>query len=329
MLVNVNYSDYMESSLNLLKKTLNDHNIKYVINKKTITSSIDIVIVLGGDKGVMNYFHRIINSNIPVLGINDSEINGFLSQIDLKEFPLYVDKLKQHDYKIEEIPRINIKIDGKLVIPILNDLSIFPSKSAVLMEHTLKINNEEVWHDSSDGIIISTPIGSSAYSMSAGGPIIFHESPVFGIISVNSINITRRPLIVSNSSSIIIDDISSRLYCEVILDGLYRLRVNKTIECTKFSPTAKIIRIKENSTTIDIMKKKVHLAKDLLNMPPSLKLLLKTLEYEGAMTNKELILKTLLPSRTVRLALQQLLSKGYIKRKISLRDSRQRIYEIS
>ena len=47
------------------------------------------------------------------------------------------------------------------------------SKSATLMEHVLRVNGEEVWHDNSDGVIISTPIGSSAYSMSAGGPVIF------------------------------------------------------------------------------------------------------------------------------------------------------------
>ena len=65
--------------------------------------------------------------------------------------------------------------------PVLNDVAVFTSKSATLMEHVLRINGEEVWHDSSDGVIISTPIGSSAYSMSAGGPIIFQAANVFGI----------------------------------------------------------------------------------------------------------------------------------------------------
>ena len=64
-------------------------------------------------------------------------------------------------------------------------------------------------------------------------------------------------------------------------------------------------------------------------MPPSSKLLLKILEYEGELTQKDLAAKTLLPGRTVRLALSHLLEKGYVKRKVSLRDARQRIYEIS
>ncbi len=68
----------------------------------------------------------------------------------------------------------------------------------------------------------------------------------------------------------------------------------------------------------------MKLAEDLLNMPPSSKLLLKTLEYEGILTQRELAAKTLLPDRTVRLALRHLLDKGYVKKKISIRDARQK-----
>jgi NAD+ kinase len=197
------------------------------------------------------------------------------------------------------------------------------------MEHTLRVNGEEVWHDNSDGIIVSTPIGSSAYSMSAGGPVLFQDSGVFEIISVNSLDVTRRPIIVSNNSTIEIEDIYARLHCEVVLDGLERYKVNKIVECTQYLPPAKIIRLKKDSTAISALAKKVHLAEELLSMPPSSKLLLKTLEYEGSMTQKDLANKTLLPARTVRLALSHLLKKGYVKKKVSIRDARQKIYEIS
>ena len=89
------------------------------------------------------------------------------------------------DFETEQVTRLGVKIDGKNVYPVLNDVAVFSSRSAMLMEHTLRVNGDEVWHDSSDGVIISTPIGSSAYSMSAGGPVIFQDSDVFGIISVN------------------------------------------------------------------------------------------------------------------------------------------------
>ncbi|MFB5618846.1 MAG: NAD(+)/NADH kinase [Candidatus Nitrosomaritimum aestuariumsis] len=330
MQIGIYGSGTTSSSAKIVKKILSDSDIQsFTITPKSKTKQCDCVIVLGGDKGIRNYFHRTFDSSSPVLGINEGESGGFLAQIDLKEFPSYVNRLQKQNYSVEEVPRLGVKIDGKNVFPVLNDVAVFPSKSAMLMEHTLSVNGEEVWHDSSDGIIVATPIGSSAYSMSAGGPVIFQDSTVFEIISVNSLNINRRPIIVSNSSSIEIDDISARLHCEAVLDGLDRYKVNKNVECTQFFPSAKIIRLKKDSTAISALAKKAHLAEELLSMPPSSKLLLKTLEYEGALTQKDLANKTLLPDRTVRLALSHLLEKGYVKKKVSVRDARQKIYEIS
>ena len=329
MQIGIFSSSITESTAKTIKKTLENSGIQtFNVTTKSKLKSADCIIVPGGDRGVRNFFHHNPESTVPVLGIVESESSGFLAQIDLKEFSSFVNRLKNKNYRIEEVPRIRVVIDGKTAYPVLNDVAVFTSKSATLMEHTLRVNEEEVWHDSSDGVIISTPIGSSAYSMSAGGPVIFQESSVFGIISVNSLDVTRRPLIVSSESLIEIDDISSRLHCEVVLDGIDRYKIIKKLECTKFTP-AKIIRMRKDSTAISALAKKVHLAEDLLNMPPSSKLLLKILEYEGSMTQKELASKTLLPDRTVRLALSHLLEKGYVKKKISIRDARQKIYEIS
>ena len=319
-----------DSSIKFLKQTLNENNVSsFNFGTKTKNKTADCIFVLGGDRGVRNYFHRTFDSSIPVLGINESESNGFLSQLDLKQLPSYIKRIKKMDFETEQVTRLGVKIDGKNVFPVLNDVAVFSSKSAMLMEHTLKVNGDDVWHDSSDGIIISTPIGSSAYSMSAGGPVIFQDSNVFGIISVNSLDITRRPLIVSNQSVIEVDEISSRLQCEVVLDGLDRYKVRTSVEATNYKPSAKIIRLKKDTTAISAIAKKVKLAEELFSMPPSSKLLLKILEYEGAMSQKELVKKTLLPDRTVRLAMTHLLEKGIVKKKISIRDSRQKIYEIS
>ena len=330
MQIGIYGSDTTDSAAKIIKKILDDAEIEsFAITAKSKVKQADCILVLGGDKGVRNYFHRSFDSTTPVLGISEGESSGFLAQVDLREFPSYVRILKKQNYTVEEVPRLGVKIDGKNVYPVLNDVAVFSSKSAMLMEHTLRVNDEEVWHDNSDGIIVSTPIGSSAYSMSAGGPMLFQDSGVFEIISVNSLDITRRPIIVSNKSSIQISDISARLHCEVVLDGLDRYKVNNIVECTQFLPPAKIIRLKTDSTAISALAKKVHLAEELLSMPPSSKLLLKTLEYEGALTQKDLANKTLLPDRTVRLALSRLLKKGYLKKKVSIRDARQKIYEIS
>lgn len=323
------YSQDQEQAVKSIKQSLESHGIESInLGKKSLGKDIDYVIVTGGDRGVRKYFHNVENSTIPVLGINEYESSGFLAQTDLKQFPIYLNRLKKGDFSIEALPRVGVKIDGKQIYPALNDVAIFSSKSATLVEHVLRINGEELWHDSSDGLIISTPLGSSAYSMSAGGPTIYQNSKVFCIVSVNSLDITRRPLIVPEDAFIEIDDVSSSLRCEVVIDGKDRFKVDKIVVCTKFPLPASVIRMKKDSTTVSALAKKVKLADELLNMPPSSKLLLKTLEYEGSLTQKELAEKTLLPDRTVRLALSHLLEKGYVKRRVSLRDTRQRIYEI-
>ncbi len=81
-------------------------------------------------------------------------------------------------------------------------MAVFSSKSAMLMEHTLRVNGDEVWHDNSDGIIVSTPIGSSAYSIVCWWTLFcFRYSAVFEIyFKLNSLDVTRRPIIVSNTS---------------------------------------------------------------------------------------------------------------------------------
>ena len=313
-----------------IRRALDDAGVRVsTASDGPAVGSADFVVVLGGDKGVRNYFHHAVDASVPVLGISEGETGGFLAQIDYREFAPYVDVLRGQNYTVGEFPRLGVRIDGKKAYTVLNDAAVFPSRSAMLMEHTLRVNGDDVWHDSSDGVIVSTPVGSSAYSMSAGGPVLFQDAGVFEIISVNSLDVTRRPIIVSDDSTIEIDDISSRLHCEVVLDGLDRRKVGKRIECTQSLPPARIVRLRESPTAIAALARKVHLAEDLLSMPPSSKLLLKTLEYEGALTRKELAGKTLLPGRTVRLALSNLIRKGYVKKKVSARDARQKIYEIS
>ncbi|HEX2068077.1 MAG TPA: sugar kinase, partial [Nitrososphaeraceae archaeon] len=212
--------------------------------------------------------------------------------------------------------------------PVLNDVAVFPSKSAILMEHVLKIDGKDIWHDNSDGVIVSTPTGSTAYSMSAGGPMVLHRSQVFIVVSVNSVDNTRRPMVIPNDTTLEIADIMSRYHCEVVLDGGSRLRIRKILECSKHQFPARLVRLMGHSSATSLMAKKVKLAEDLLSMPPSAKLILKTLEYEGALSQKDLSVRTMLPERTIRLSLSHLLNLGYVKKKTSLRDARQRIYEL-
>ena len=314
-----------------IKKTLDLSYIDVQIMKDEdhrMANEVDLVLVTGGDRGILDYFHKVVTDSAPVLALYESDSTGFLAQLDVRDLEHAISRVKKGDYEVDEVFRITVKVDGKEVEPVLNDVAVFPSKSAVLMEHVMKIDNKDVWHDKSDGVIVATPTGSTAYSMSAGGPMVLQRSQVFVVVSVNSVDNTRRPLVVPNDTTIEVADIMSRYHCEVVLDGGSRVGIKKTLECHKHQFPARFARLVSDSSPLSIIAKKVKLAEDLLTMPPSAKLILKTLEYEGALSQKEISTRTMLPERTVRLSLRHLLDRGHVKKKTSLRDARQRIYEL-
>ena len=318
-------------SLAQIKKTLDSLNISISYMKDgdySLATDADIILVLGGDRGILNYFHKVVTNSVPVLGLYESEAIGFLAQLDIRYLDSALSQIRLGDYHVDDVFRLAVKVDGKEVEPVLNDVAVFPSKSAMLMEHVLKIDGRDVWHDSSDGIIVATPTGSTAYSMSAGGPMVLEKSRVFIVVSVNSVDNTRRPLIVPYDTNLQIADITSRYHCEVVLDGGSRIGIKKTLECYRHQFPAKLLRLSRDFSATSMIAKKVKLAEDLLSMPPSAKLVLKTLEYEGALSQKDLSARTMLPERTVRLSLSHLLTRGFVNRKTSLRDARQKIYEL-
>ncbi|MEM2141389.1 NAD(+)/NADH kinase [Nitrososphaera sp.] len=315
--------------LSKMKKTLESLGVRSQIMKDDYKAAaeVDMVLVAGGDKGILNYFHKVQAASAPVLGIYETDSTGFLAQLEVRDLEPATRRLKRGEYEVDEVTRLKVTVDGREVDPALNDVAVFPGKSATLMEHVLKIDGKDIWHDQSDGVIISTPTGSTAYTMSAGGPMVLQKSQVFLIVSVNSLDNTRRPLVVPSSARIEIADITSRYHCEVVLDGGRRVRVKNLLECVRHEHPARLVRM-AGDPAASLMAKKVHLAEDMLKMPPSAKLILKTLEYEGALSQKELASRTMLPERTVRLSLSHLLDGGYVKKKTSLRDARQRIYEL-
>ncbi len=289
----------------------------------------DLVIVLGGDKDILRALHSLEHKQIPLLGVNETDGSGFLAAVNVSGFQDAFTSILKGGYKVEQARRLRVLADGKTLPPALNEIAIFSSRSATLFEYALAVDDEVVWRDYSDGVIISTPTGSTAYAMSAGGPMILHDAPVFVAVSVNSMDITRRPLIAPDSSKIAVREITSTPGCEAIVDGTLRTRIYESVEVSLHPQPALFVRLLETPKALDKIAKKIRLAEDLLRMPASAKLVLKTLEYEGPLSQKDVIRKTMLPDRTARLALNLLVERGLVKRRPLLRDSRHKVYHVA
>ena len=169
--------------------------------------------------------------------------------------------------------------------------------------------------------------------MSVGGPVVLNPAPVLTIIPVNSVNPARRPLIIADDMSIEIRDITSSVTIEAVLDGQIRKKVDGgPISIKKAQSDAIFVKFSEERVAAlhGKLMQKTEIFEDLAQeLPPSAKLVLKILEYQGQLTQKEIVEETMLPPRTVRYALSLLISEGLIEKRLSLRDSRHGLYRVT
>ncbi len=289
-----------------------------------------IILAIGDDSTILKTFRDFRMNKKPVLGISCGA-SSFLSEIDINNFEIALKRIEQKKYFVEKRNRIAVEVDGQQLPFALNELTISAIKGATLIRYTLKVNGELVWRDSADGVILSTPTGSTGYALSAGGPVVSNESNVFIIIPICSSN-QNKPYIVDDKSEIIVSDIISSTVCEAVIDGRYRVDLHDNIVKIKKSPVPVLfVRFGGQIRSRVFNKLKKRLVEPEIipkNAPPSAKFIYKILQYEGPLTQKEIVTNSMLPARTVRMALNYLIKNNLITRQTSIRDTRQSIYLI-
>jgi NAD+ kinase len=297
--------------------------------------SVDTIIVIGSDRTLLNSLLGLGDNDIPVLPITSKgqlHQTDFLFDILTNDFETIVSDYLDCRWSEDRRTRITAEISGIQSPPLLNDVAIFAKRSATLLRYSLFLDDEQFWKDGSDGLIISTPTGSTAYAMSVGGPVILNPANVMSIIPVNSVNPARRPLVIADEMKIEIRDLSSSVAIEAVLDGQIRKRVDGgPVTIKRAESDAVFVKFSEEKIAAlhgKLVMKTEEFEDRAQELPPSAKLVLKILEYQGELTQKAIIEETMLPSRTVRYALSLLISESLVEKRISLRDSRQGLYRV-
>ncbi|MFW9806140.1 MAG: hypothetical protein ACFFFK_05375, partial [Candidatus Thorarchaeota archaeon] len=308
-------------------------SIKGINGKPIRKMDVDILILIGSDRFLLKKLLEIGHSETPILPLSSMGQPDFLFEIAASNFDGIINDLQESKWKREERRRLVAEISGKLTPPLLNDIGIFAKRSATIIRYSLLIDDEHFWKDGSDGLIVATPTGSTAYSLSVGGPVILTSSPVFSIIPVNSVNPARRPLVLSDEHKVEIKDLTSSVAIEVVLDGQIRRKVDSSpVRIRKADSSATFVKFSEErvESLRGKLLAKTETAEDVAHeLPPSAKLVFKVLEYKGQLSQKEIIEESMLPPRTVRYALSLLMSEGLVTKKLSLRDSRQGLYHVT
>ncbi|NVO01804.1 MAG: NAD kinase [Bacteroidetes bacterium] len=169
-----------------------------------LKEKVDFLISIGGDGTILDTIKLVEDSEIPILGINTGRL-GFLSSISKDEINSSIEDILRKKYKIESrtLLKVNTSINlfGKNNYA-LNELSILKNFSTSMISIKAYINDDYLNTYWADGIIVATPTGSTAYSLSCGGPILTPDSKNFIITPIASHNLTVRPIVIPDSSII-------------------------------------------------------------------------------------------------------------------------------
>ncbi|MDZ4711021.1 MAG: NAD(+)/NADH kinase [bacterium] len=244
-----------------LVKETSPHLKKNSASPKVMFSKADYIFSLGGDGTFLNTAKLTGRNNIPILGINLGRL-GFFSEVGPDEIKNFIPKLVKGKFRTTEQVIIRSVSDKGKILFAMNDIVIDKSDSVRMLEIETFYNNEKVVRIISDGIIISTPAGSTGYSLSCNGPIVNPESKVFIVTPISPHTLNVRPIIVPDDGEIKIR-ILSQGKVRISSDGQTVININSPTEVilTKADFTIKIIK-KLNYTYFNTLKKKLFWGED-------------------------------------------------------------------
>ena len=204
-------------------KSIFDHfDIKFFNRHDVISGKIDLLISFGGDGTLLDTVTMIKNSNIPVLGINAGRL-GFLANINQDDILLAVKALKNRDYNLDERSLLNV--ENQIILSknnsnfALNEITLHKKDSSSMLKIEAFLDDEFLNTYWADGLVIATPTGSTAYSLSCGGPIIIPGSNNFVITPISPHNLNLRPMVVGDNVSIKLKAASRESFFLVSMDS--------------------------------------------------------------------------------------------------------------
>ncbi|HQZ88363.1 MAG TPA: NAD(+) kinase [Gammaproteobacteria bacterium] len=198
-----------------------DHNIQ-IIPKEYLGEAVDLVIVIGGDGSLLNAARAIVAHQVPVVGINRGRL-GFLADILPENMEQELNDILEGHYLEEQRFLLNARIirHGKIVAEstALNDVVLYTGSIARMVDFEVYINDHFVLRQQADGIITATPTGSTAYALSAGGPILYPTLKALTITPLCPHTLSSRPIVVDSDSDIRLvvtqnNDIKPKLSCD-------------------------------------------------------------------------------------------------------------------
>ena len=194
-----------------------------VCSRKNLGEVCDLVVVVGGDGSMLGAARALARHKVPVLGVNRGNL-GFLTDIRPDELEQKVGEVLDGQYTVESRFLLEAEM-RRNAVPIaqgdaLNDVVLHPGKSTRMIEFELYIDGQFVSSQKSDGLIIATPTGSTAYSLSAGGPIMHPKLDAIVVVPMYPHTLSSRPIVVDGNSELkVVVSPNMQIYPQVSCDG--------------------------------------------------------------------------------------------------------------
>ncbi len=203
----------------------------------------DLLVVIGGDGSLLRFAAVAAHRGIPILGVNLGRI-GFLSEIAADEFALALRRVLNGNYRLEERMMLSCCVNGCECASCLNDVLVFKKTFSGTIQVSLNCDGQDVGTVFCDGIIASTPTGSTAYNLSAGGPVVTQNLDAIIVTPVCSHTLHIRP-VVSAANSVWTFHVTQAGFVAGVGIKLGLVNPNDRIVVTKSDKTVKFIRFSE------------------------------------------------------------------------------------
>lgn len=208
----------------------------------------DLALVLGGDGTILWTESLTSGKEIPLLGINFGS-TGFLAELTGESWKEGINNALKGDFHLEKRKKIDAFAEGKKAGTALNEVVIKAGQPVEVLEFDIYVENELAEHAMADGVIIATPTGSTAYSMSAGGPILDSRVNAFLITFISAFKLGSKPLVVHEKSEIKIKIKKNKKRAIIAIDGENKGKVNSEVLCRLSASEALFVKLKKDFYT--------------------------------------------------------------------------------
>ena len=201
---------------------LKEQGVLLAEDEKSIKKSADLIIVVGGDGSILSTARTYVDSNIPILGINLGRL-GFLADVSVESMMTVITDILSGEYIKEERALLNCQVEreGNILSQHLafNEVVVHRNETPRMIEFELFIDGDFVNKQRADGMIVTTPTGSTAYALSSGGPIMHPSANTICLVSISPHTMSHRPFILHGESEVLISLIDSDDKATVSFDG--------------------------------------------------------------------------------------------------------------